>query len=155
MAKFFITFSSKLSKTLFMGLCISFRGAQMKEVAEVRELKVNRYVIIDDEPCKIVSITTSKPGKHGEAKARIEAIGIFDNQKRSIVSPVRHKVNIPIIDKRTAQVISIMGDKVQLMDMETYETFNMDIPEEFKGKIENGKEIQYLQALGKRKITRV
>ncbi|HDH81936.1 MAG TPA: translation initiation factor IF-5A, partial [Thermoplasmatales archaeon] len=91
----------------------------MKEVAEVRELKVNRYVIIDDEPCKIVSITTSKPGKHGEAKARIEAIGVFDNQKRSIVSPVRHKVNIPIIDKRTAQVISIMGDKVQLMDMET------------------------------------
>jgi len=127
----------------------------MKEVAEVRELKVNRYVIIDDEPCKIVSITTSKPGKHGEAKARIEAIGVFDNQKRSIVSPVRHKVNIPIIDKRTAQVISIMGDKVQLMDMETYETFNMDIPEEFKDKIENGKEIQYLQALGKRKITRV
>ncbi len=138
-----------------MGSCISFRGAQMKEVAEVRELKVNRYVIIDDEPCKIVSITTSKPGKHGEAKARIEAIGVFDNQKRSIVSPVRHKVNIPIIDKRTAQVISIMGDKVQLMDMETYETFNMEIPEEFKDKIENGKEIQYLQALGKRKITRV
>jgi len=138
-----------------MGFCISFRGAQMKEVAEIRELKVNRYVIIDDEPCKIVSITTSKPGKHGEAKARIEAIGVFDNQKRSIVSPVRHKVNIPIIDKRTAQVISIMGDKVQLMDMETYETFNMDIPEEFKDKIENGKEIQYLQALGKRKITRV
>jgi len=127
----------------------------MKEVAEVRELKVNRYIIIDDEPCKIVSITTSKPGKHGEAKARIEAIGIFDNQKRSIVNPVRHKVNIPLIDKRTAQVIAIMGDKVQLMDMETYETFNMDIPDEYKDKIENGKEIQYLQAMGKRKITRV
>jgi len=127
----------------------------MKEVAEVRELKVNRYIIIDDEPCKIVSITTSKPGKHGEAKARIEAIGIFDNQKRSIVNPVRHKVNIPLIDKRSAQVIAIMGDKVQLMDMETYETFNMDIPDEYKDKIENGKEIQYLQAMGKRKITRV
>jgi len=154
-ARILYNFFTKLSKTLFMGSCISFRGAQMKEVAEVRELKVNRYVIIDDEPCKIVSITTSKPGKHGEAKARIEAIGVFDNQKRSIVSPVRHKVNIPIIDKRTAQVISIMGDKVQLMDMETYETFNMEIPEEFKDKIENGKEIQYLQALGKRKITRV
>ncbi|MEA2054163.1 MAG: translation initiation factor IF-5A [Candidatus Thermoplasmatota archaeon] len=127
----------------------------MKEVAEIRELKANRYVIIDDEPCKIVSITTSKPGKHGEAKARIDAIGVFDNQKRSIVSPVRHKVNIPIIDKRTAQVIAIMGDKVQLMDMETYETFNMDIPDEFKGKLENGKEVQYLQALGKKKITKV
>ena len=48
----------------------------MKQLAEVRTLRVNRYMIIDEEPCKIMSITTSKPGKHGEAKARIEAIGI-------------------------------------------------------------------------------
>ncbi|KAA0009638.1 MAG: translation initiation factor IF-5A [Thermoplasmata archaeon] len=127
----------------------------MKEMAEVRELKENRYIIIDNEPCKIVSMTTSKPGKHGEAKARIEAIGVFDNQKRSVIFPVRHKVAIPIIDRRVAQVISIMGDKVQLMDMETYETFEMEIPDEFKGKLKEGEEIQYLQALGKRKITRV
>ena len=127
----------------------------MKEMAEVRELKENRYIIIDDEPCKIVSMTTSKPGKHGEAKARIEAIGIFDNQKRSVIYPVRHKVAVPIIDRRTAQVISIMGDKVQLMDLETYETFEMEIPEEFKDKIQEGKDIEYIQALGKRKITRV
>jgi translation initiation factor 5A len=134
---------------------ISSDGADMKEVAEVRELKENRYIAIDDEPCKIMSITTSKPGKHGEAKARIEVIGIFDNQKRVIVHPVRHKVQVPIIDKRSAQVIAIMGDKVQLMDMETYETFEMDIPEEFEGKLKEGEEIQYLEALGKKKITRV
>ena len=127
---------------------------RMKEVAEVRELKENRYIIIDNEPCKIVSITTSKPGKHGEAKARIDAIGVFDGQKRSVVFPVRHKVQIPVIDKRTAQVVAIMGDKVQLMDMETYETFEMDIPDEFKDKLKEGEEIQYIQAMGKRKITR-
>ena len=126
----------------------------MKELAEVRTLKVNRYVIIDDEPCKIVGLSTSKPGKHGEAKARIEAIGIFDGQKRSIVHPVKHKVHVPMIDKRSAQVLALMGDHVQLMDMETYETFEMPIPAEFKGQLEPGKEIQYLQALGKKKITR-
>ena len=123
--------------------------------AEVRELKPNRYVIIDGEPCKIMSITTSKPGKHGEAKARIEAIGVFDGQKRSVVHPVKHKVQIPMINKGTAQVVSIMGDEVQLMDLSSYEMFNVPIPEEFKGQIEAGKEIQYLEALGKRKITRV
>ncbi len=126
----------------------------MKELAEVRELRVNRYIIIDDEPCKIVSITTSKPGKHGDAKARIEAIGVFDNQKRSVVYPVKHKVQVPIINKRTAQVISISGDIAQLMDMETYETFEIEIPDEFKGKLQVGEEIQYIEALGKRKITR-
>ena len=127
----------------------------MKELAEVRTLRVNRYVIIDDEPCKIMSISTSKPGKHGESKARIEAIGIFDGQKRSIVHPVKHKVHVPMIDKRNAQVLALMGDNVQLMDLETYETFEMPIPDEYKGQLDPGKEISYLQALGKKKITRV
>jgi translation initiation factor 5A len=128
----------------------------MKEMAEVRELKVGRYVLIDEEPCKIQSISTSKPGKHGEAKARIDAVGIFDEQKRSVVHPVKHKVGVPIIDKRSAQILALMGsDVVQLMDMETYETFDMPIPEDLKGQLEPGKEILYLQAMGKRKITRV
>lgn len=127
----------------------------MKELAEVRTLKVNRYVIIDDEPCKIMSISTSKPGKHGEAKARIEAIGIFDGQKRSVVHPVKHKVHVPMIDKRNAQILALLGsDTVQLMDLETYETFEMPIPEEFKGQLQPGNEVNYLQALGKKKITR-
>jgi len=127
----------------------------MKELAEVRTLKVNRYMIIDNEPCKIVSISTSKPGKHGEAKARIEAIGIFDGQKRSVVHPVKHKIHVPMIDKRTGQVIAIMGENVQLMDLDTYETFEMKIPEDLKGKLQPGKEISYLEALGRKKITRV
>lgn len=126
----------------------------MKQLAEVRTLKVNRYIIIDDEPCKIMSMSTSKPGKHGEAKARIEAIGIFDGQKRSIVHPVKHKVQVPMIDKRNAQILSLMGATVQLMDLETYETFELPIPDEYKGQLQPGKEIQYLQALGKKKITR-
>lgn len=128
----------------------------MKELAEVRTLRVNRYVIIDDEPCKIMAISTSKPGKHGEAKARIEAIGVFDGQKRSIVHPVKHKLHVPMIDKRSAQVLSLVGrDSVQLMDLESYETFEMPIPDEFKGQIKPGKELQYLHALGRKKITRV
>ena len=128
----------------------------MKELAEVRTLRVNRYVIIDDEPCKIMAISTSKPGKHGEAKARIEAVGVFDGQKRSIVHPVKHKLHVPMIDKRNAQVLSLVGrDSVQLMDLETYETFEMPVPDEFKGQIKPGNELQYLQALGRKKITRV
>ena len=127
----------------------------MKQLAEVRTLRVNRYMIIDEEPCKIMSISTSKPGKHGEAKARIEAIGVFDGQKRSVVHPVKHKIHVPIIDKRNAQILALMGENVQLMDLETYETFEMPIPDEYKGQLEPGKEIAYLEALGRKKITRV
>ncbi|MCI0497228.1 MAG: translation initiation factor IF-5A [Thermoplasmata archaeon] len=123
-------------------------------VAEVRELRVNRYMMIDNEPCKIVSLSTSKPGKHGEAKARIEAIGIFDNQKRSVVHPVKHKVQVPMISKRTAQVLSFSETLAQLMDLENYETFELPIPEDFKDKLTPGENIQYIDAVGRRMITR-
>jgi translation initiation factor 5A len=124
----------------------------MKVQAEVRQLKEGGYIVIDDEPCEIISISVSKPGKHGAAKARIDAIGIFDGQKRSIVQPVTAKVYVPIVERKRAQVISVVGNTAQLMDLETYETFELQIPEELMDKIEPGKEVVYLESLGKRKI---
>ena len=129
----------------------------MKELAEVRTLRVNRYLIIDDEPCKIMAISTSKPGKHGEAKARIEAVGVFDGQKRSIVHPVKHKLHVPMIDKRNAQVLSLVGkDSVQLMDLENYEMTEAPYPEDegLKNKLASGIEVEYWQILGRTRITR-
>jgi len=121
---------------------------------EVRELKEGRYIIIDDEPCKILSISTSKPGKHGEAKSRIDAVGLFDGQKRSIVHPVKHKVMVPMIDKRSAQVVALLGDKVQLMDMTSFEVFELPIEEDVKDSLVPGKEVMYMVAMDRRKIIR-
>jgi len=125
------------------------------EQAEVRTLKEGRYIVIDDEPCKILSISTSKPGKHGEAKARIEAMGLFDESKKSVVYPVKHKVLVPLIDKRQAQIVSIMGAEVQLMDLETYEMFMLPIPEDMKGTLNPGSDVLYMVAMNRKKITRV
>jgi len=80
----------------------------MKQQTEIKTLKEGKFVIIDDEPCTIVSVQHSKPGKHGAAKARIDAIGLFDGQKRSIVQPVDAKVYVPIVERKTAQVLAIL-----------------------------------------------
>lgn len=127
----------------------------MKEQAEVRQLREGGYIVIDDEPCEIISISVSKPGKHGAAKARIDAIGIFDSQKRSIVEPVTAKVYIPMVERKRAQVLSIAKDNAQLMDLSTFETFELPIPGELKDKISAGKEVIYIESLGKRKIERM
>ncbi len=121
---------------------------------EVRELKEGRYLLIDEEPCRILSIQTSKPGKHGEAKARIDAVGLFDGAKRSVVFPVKHKVQVPMIGKRQAQVLSLSEAEVQLMDLETYETFSLPLEDDVRGQLSPGQEVQYLDAMGKRRITR-
>src|SRR5438046_4718521 len=103
------------------------------EQAEIRELKVNRYVVIDDEPCRIISMQMSKPGKHGEAKARLEVVRLFDGQTRSAVHPVTHKVRIPMIDKAKAQVLSMHGNVAQLMDLATSHTYELPVPEALQG----------------------
>ena len=128
------------------------RDAMSKTMCEVRELKPNRYMIIDGEPCKILSISTSKPGKHGSAKARVDAIGIFDNQKKSIVQPVTTKIYVPNVERKTGQVLSIGSTSVQIMDLGTYATVDVPITEDQKPKIEEGKEVSYLSVMGRTKL---
>ena len=124
----------------------------MKELTEVRTLKEGKYVVLDEEPCTIMSMTTSKPGKHGAAKARIEGIGVFDSQKRSAIQPVTAKLYVPVIERKSGQVLSVSDDSVQIMDMEDYSTIEIELPEKLKGRIEPGKEMSFLQFEGKYKI---
>ena len=124
------------------------------KVVELKTVKVGKYIVLGGEASKVTSLTTSSPGKHGAAKARLEAVGIFDGQKRSLVKPVDTKVEVPILDKRLGQILAIMGDQVQLMDMETYETFELPIPDELKAEIVEGEGVEYIVALGNMKIMR-
>jgi translation initiation factor 5A len=123
---------------------------------DLGSLKVGSYIIIDNEPCRIVSYDHSKPGKHGSAKARVAAIGVFDGSKHSLVSPVSANVEVPLINKRSGQVISISGRALQIMDLETFEVFETSaIEEEIRNKIRQGGEVEYWQVLDRVKIVRV
>lgn len=124
----------------------------MKEQTETGKLKEGRYVVVDDEPCKILGIATSKPGKHGAAKARIDVVGIFDGQKRSIVQPVSTKVYVPVVERKVGQVISVAGTTVQMMDVKDFTMFEIEVPEDKAAEMEAGKEVQYIEALGKKKL---
>ncbi|SFG54823.1 translation initiation factor 5A precursor (eIF-5A) [Halopelagius inordinatus] len=121
-----------------------------KEQKQVRELQEGSYVMMDDSPCKINAYSTAKPGKHGSAKARIEGKGVFDDRKRSLSQPVDAKVWVPIIERKQGQVVSVTDADAQIMDLETYETFTMRIPEGEDLSPED--EIEYLDYEGQRKI---
>jgi translation initiation factor 5A len=124
----------------------------MKEQTEVGKLKEGRWVVIDDEPCKILGISVSKPGKHGAAKARIDAVGLFDGVKRSIVQPVSAKTYVPVVERKSGQVITVSGSTATLMDMKDYTNFEVEIPPDKTQLFEVGKELPYIEALGKKKL---
>jgi translation initiation factor 5A len=120
-----------------------------------KELKEGKYVIIEDIPCRIVNIDSSKPGKHGAAKMRVTGIGVFDGQKKQPLIPSDADVEVPIIDRQTAQVVAVNGNTAQLMDTTTYETFELTIPPELINDTVAGKEADIMCALGRKVITRI
>jgi len=126
----------------------------LSKPAELRSIKEGSYIVIEDEPCRVVECDISKPGKHGSTKARVIAIGIFDNVKRSIVSPVSAIIKVPIVEKKSGQVISTTPTSVQIMDMETFETL-MPTEEDLKVKLRSGVEVEYWRVMGRNKIIRV
>ena len=121
-----------------------------REQKQVRDLQEGSYVMMDDTPCEINGYSTAKPGKHGSAKARIEGKGVFDDQKRSLSQPVDAKVWVPIIERKQGQVVSVTGDDAQVMDLDTYETFTMRIPE--GESFASDDTIEYLEYEGQRKV---
>ncbi len=129
---------------------------KMSKPVDVGTLRVGGYVIVDNEPCRVTSLTKSKPGKHGAAKARVVAVGVFDGAKRTFVKPVDAQIEVPLIDKKTGQVLALLSNAVQIMDLENYEVFEAAYPddEELKQKLASGVEVEYWRILGRTKIMR-
>jgi translation initiation factor 5A len=121
-----------------------------REQTEVREIQEGNYVMISDTPSKITSYSTSKPGKHGSAKARVEGTGVFDNQKRNFTQPVDAKIWVPIITRKQGQVLSVSSGEMQVMDLESYETFTMRVPDDISPAADD--EIEFLEYESQRKI---
>ena len=129
--------------------------AEDVKYASAKEIKPGRYIIIDGVPCRAVKVEVSKPGKHGAAKVRITAVGIFDGQKKVWLGPSDAEVEVPVIKKRRVQVLSVSGNAAQVMDKESYEVFEVNIPEELAGEVSEGKEVELMEALGRFMIVRV
>lgn len=120
------------------------------KLVQASSCKPGSYIVIDDAACKVASTDTSKPGKHGSAKVRIVAIGLLDGKRREIVCPASDNVSVPVIEKRSAQVLSVSGDVANLMDEETYETFDLEIPDELKESVAPNAKVIYWEILGEK-----
>jgi translation initiation factor 5A len=125
----------------------------MKQMADktstgVNQLKEGSFVILDGVPCRVTRVQISTSGKHGHAKVRLDATGLMDGVNRSIIKPSHDDVEVPIILKKRAQVLAILpSGQAQLMDMESFETMEMDIPDDRKDEIVPPSEVDYFEVL--------
>ena len=119
-----------------------------RKLVIVGSLKKGDTLIIDNAPCRVTDLSVSRPGKHGHAKVNMMAVGILDGKKRNLVMPGHDKVEAPIIEKKIAQVLSTSDKTANVMDMESYETFELEIPKELKEQVKEGVEVLYWALMG-------
>ena len=119
---------------------------------EIRTLKVGRFCVVDDEAYKILSISKSKPGKHGSAKARLELVSLFSAKKISHVGTVTDNIHVPMIEKGTAMVTHLDGNEVHAMNMKDHSMMILPLDPDIE--VASGQEILWMEALGRYKIER-
>ena len=119
---------------------------------ESRTLKVGRFGVVDEEAYKILSISKSKPGKHGSAKARLELVSLFSSKKISHVGTVTDSIHVPMIEKGKAMVTHIDGEEVHAMNMKDHSMMILPVDPDIQ--VDSGQEILWMEALGRYKIER-
>jgi translation initiation factor 5A len=123
------------------------------KIINATEARAGTNVIVDGEPCTVKKMDVSKTGKHGHAKCRIEAVGIISGNKKVFVIPGHDRIEVPIVDKRKGQVLSV-GDKVNIMDLENFETLDVTCPDDVKSEIEINSNVEYWDVEGIKVIKR-
>ncbi len=124
------------------------------KIIDASAVRTGTAILVDNTPCIVKTNEISKTGKHGHTKCRIEAIGILDGKKKVFVVGGHDKLDSPMINKNKAQVLSIMDDKASVMDLESYETMEMAMPEELKSTVKDGDQVEYWDVEGNKIIKR-
>ena len=125
------------------------------KMVSANNVQKGSFIVLGGVACKVVDVEISKPGKHGHSKVRVSAVGLVDEKKRIEVMPGHDNVEVPLIEKKTAQVLSVHSDMANVMDSETYETFDIKIPEELKGQVTDGTSVLYWTIMDERVIKQV
>ena len=123
------------------------------KIIEATQAKVGTNIIVDGTPCVVKNMDVSKTGKHGHAKVRMEAVGIITGQKKVFVVPGHDKLEVPMVDKRRGQVLSV-GEKVSLMDLESFETLEVACSEDIKSELEENSNVEYWDVEGEKIVKR-
>ncbi|MBS3076843.1 translation initiation factor IF-5A, partial [Candidatus Pacearchaeota archaeon] len=119
------------------------------------EAKVGAMILVDNEPYIVKSNDVSKTGKHGHAKCRILATGVFVDRKKVITIPGHDRFDVPMVEKKRVQILSVNGENASVMDLESYETIDVPIHADARGSAETDKQAEVWDIEGKKMLMRV
>ena len=143
-------------------------GSAGIEKVSAGSLKKGDLVMIKGHPCKVVSFSTAKVGKHGSAKAMITGIDIFTSNKYECTFSTGDNVDAPLMKRIEYTLINIEDDGfASLMDDNGNMKEDLKLPEDewlkdvtdkVKAIFEEGKKeciVTVVSAMGQEKLIAV
>jgi translation initiation factor 5A len=113
------------------------------KIINATEARVGTNILLESQPFTVKKMDVSKTGKHGHAKCRIEAVHMMTGNKKVFVVPGHDRFEVPMVNKNKAQVLSISEGKASVMDLESFETIEVDVPEELKNELAENDNAEY------------
>lgn len=123
-------------------------------VIDATEMRVGTYLLLDNVAHQVKKMDISKTGKHGHAKVRFEAVSVFSGKKKVMVIPGHDKFEVPMIEKKNAQILSISENIASIMDNESFENIDLEIPEDLRSSVKEGDNIEYWDIEGEKLLKR-
>lgn len=123
---------------------ISSHFIMVFKLIDAVDAKPGATITLDGEACLVKMNDVSKSGKHGASKCRIEAVGVIDGKKRVLAIPGHERFEVPDMEKRKAQVLSVSDKKASIMDLESFETMDMVMLEELVGQLGPEDQVEYI-----------
>lgn len=140
-------------------------GASLTYPQQAGTIRKNAYIVINNHPCKVADVSTSKTGKHGHAKCHFVGIDIFTGKKYEDLTPSTHNCDVPNVFRNEYTLIDINEDGfVSLMEENGSTRDDLKLPTgtdeadklavQLKAEFAEGKEIvvTVLKAMGEEMI---
>ena len=116
-------------------------GASEVIPMEAGQIRKGGYIVIKNRPCKVVSVSTSKTGKHGHAKCNFVATDIFTGKKLEDIVPSTHGTTVPNVFRSEYTLLDITDeDYLSLMDEGGETRVDLKMPERPEGLVKSIRE---------------
>lgn len=121
-------------------------------MATASELKKGDYFKYSNEILKVIRKELVAYGTHSHSKLKLYVQALDKKGEKTINLHHTDKVEILDIIRKSAQVISKLPDKLQIMDSVSYETLDADVPEDLMNEIKEGDEVTFIDLDGNIKV---
>ena len=112
------------------------------------ELERGTYFIYNNEPVRVLRKELVAYGTHSHSKLKIYFQGLNEKSERTINFHHTDKVEIVDIVRKLGQVISKANNKIQVMDMVSYETFDANAPSDLFLELNEGDNVTFIELKG-------